>query len=214
MKDNKIIEETIVHIEKLLNEVVNVNSKFKLYKYIIERANDNLNELNIAPGFFNLVLDSLISNVIITIAKIYEPSNRSGGSISKLINKIEQSIKSIEDERINIELIKKHRNEIEKSKDVIKNLFVWRDKQYAHYDKKYFLGENNLSEDAKLTFGDIINLIEKAGAILNDYYSVLTDKYYSIEACNFDDVKKILDMLKQYNYIRDEFIELNKNHRK
>lgn len=35
-------KDIITHLEKLLNEVVNVNSKFNLFKFITERQNDSL----------------------------------------------------------------------------------------------------------------------------------------------------------------------------
>lgn len=213
MDCNKGKEEIIIHIEKLLNEVANVNSKFKLFKYITERRNDSLKELNIAPAFFSLVLDSLINNVIISLAKIYESSNRSGGSINKLLNKIEQNIKSISDKRISINIINKHRIEIKEVEGTIDNLFTWRDKHCAHFDKKYFLESKSLAEDAKLTYHDINRLIERAGEILNDYYSILKDVYYSIEALNFDDVSKIIEILKEYNIRVDNFIKKNKSRR-
>jgi methyl-accepting chemotaxis protein len=213
MEGNKEKQEIIIHMERLLNEVANVNSKFKLFRYITERRNDSLRELNIAPAFFSLVLDSLINNVIIILAKIYESYNRSGGSINKLLNKIEQNLENISDERITINTINKHRSEIEEVGGVIENLFIWRDKHCAHFDKKYFLGSNSLSEDAKLTYSDINKLIERAGEILNDYYSILNNAHYNIEALNFDDVSKIIDILKDYNIRVDNFIQQNKSRR-
>ncbi|MBX4269092.1 hypothetical protein [Clostridium estertheticum] len=131
-------KDIITHLEKLLNEVVNVNSKFNLFKFIKERQNDSLKELNLAPAFFSLILDSLINNVIISIAKIYEPCTRSSGSMDKLFNKIEQNIKNISEKNIDNNIINKHRDYISNKKDIIYNLFIWRDKHFAHLDKSIF----------------------------------------------------------------------------
>lgn len=80
---------------------------------------------------------------------------------------------------------------------------------YSHYDKDYFLKEKNISEDAEVTFGNIEELIEKAKEILNYYYSDLTGKYMCCEATNFDDVNRIIDILKENNKIK-RFINIEK----
>ena len=45
------------YLEQLFHELMVIDSKFELYKSINEHKKDRLRELNIAPGFFNLVLN-------------------------------------------------------------------------------------------------------------------------------------------------------------
>lgn len=204
-------EDNIInHIEKLLRELIKCNSQYKLYKLLLEKTNSNLKELNLAPAFFQLVIDSLSSNVILTLAKIYEQPKRSGGSIYKLLNKIEQNWKEINNEQINSCRINQHREVIKQMNEIIDNLFEWRDKHYAHYDKDYFVGEKNISDDYKITFGNIEQLIDKAKEILNYYYSALTGKYMCCEATNFDDINRIINILKEHNICIQDFLNTRK----
>ncbi|KQB76840.1 hypothetical protein AB2T90_14490 [Clostridium butyricum] len=203
-------QDILNHIEKLLSELVKCNSQYKLYRLLLEKTNSNLKELNLAPAFFQLVINSLSSNVILTLAKIYEQPKRSGGSIYKLLNKIEQSWKEINNEQINASIINEHREVLKQMNEIIDNLFDWRDKCYAHYDKDYFLDGKNISEDFKITFGNIEQLIDKAKEILNYYYSALTGKYMCCEATNFDDVNRIINILKEHNVCIQELLHRRK----
>lgn len=66
-------------------EIINVRSKFQLWRHIQKHRNEHLDELNIAPAFFTLTLQSLFNDVIITLAKLYE-HGRTTANLNKLIN--------------------------------------------------------------------------------------------------------------------------------
>lgn len=50
---NNNIQRIKKHTEGLLKELTNCNSEYKLYKLILQKTNDNLDELNIAPAFLD-----------------------------------------------------------------------------------------------------------------------------------------------------------------
>lgn len=148
-----------------------------------------------------------------TLAKIYEKPCKTNSSIYKLLNKVQQDIKRINHDDINNNIIKQHIQELEECSDILNNLFTWRDKHFAHFDKKYFLTNNAVSNDAKLTYGNIEKIINSAGDVLNYYYSKLEGKYMSIEATNYDDLNRIVRILKYYNENKHDICLniLNKN---
>lgn len=50
-------DNIIIHIEKLLRKLTKCNSQYKLYKLLLEKTNDDLDELNLASAFFLMVID-------------------------------------------------------------------------------------------------------------------------------------------------------------
>lgn len=202
-----------IYLSKMFNEITAIDSKFNLYENIYKSKQNNLKELNIAPGFFSLVLDSLFSDMIVSLAKLYENydgKNRSDKNIIKFLNFIESNMnifpsnqrdssKASNDTIITMDLIKDHRRKIKNSKETLDNLFHWRDKYYAHFDNKYFEDSNLLSVNAPLTPNDVYGLLELLAKILNKYSVAYNGKYYSTKATNRDDFFKIIDILEQYN---------------
>lgn len=63
-------EDILNHIEKLLSELVKCNSQYRLYKLLLEKTNNNLEELNIAPAFFQLIIESFIKQNKTKLKKI------------------------------------------------------------------------------------------------------------------------------------------------
>lgn len=198
MSDNKRMFEE--YINGLFEELTDINTIFKFHKHLMNKKKDRLNELNMAPSFFDYVITCFLSEVIIKLSKLYE-NNRSDRNLNKFLNFIEQNkniYEECEGKNINNCLIDKHRQMIVDSKSILDNLFVWRDKCYAHNDKKYFFNNQQLSADYKITVGDVEKLIELANDIL-DCYSRPYYKYIrGIDNTNQYDVDIVLDILHEH----------------
>ena len=63
----KLFEE---YREYLKSEVVRLVSYIKLYRRINEKRTDRLDEINVAPSFFQVTLDALFSGIILWVDKL------------------------------------------------------------------------------------------------------------------------------------------------
>ena len=201
-----------VYLRKLFHELTVLDTKFEIYRGINSHRTDRLEELNIAPAFFGIVLNSLVSDIIISLAKFYENYDgrkRSDRNINRFLNFIESNTDIFPTDpeakkmynfnyTINEELINEHRAEIENIKGILDNLFQWRDKYFAHFDKKYFLNDKALVEDYPLNYEDIRYLIDLGAKILNKYSVAYNGMHYSIENVNRDDFEKVINILHKY----------------
>lgn len=204
---NKIIAHFEKFKEGLFQEIISLNSFLELYVHIRKKRNDRLQILNKAPAFFRLTQESLLTSVIVGLAKIYEKRNRRGRTIYNFLNYIEANYrvifsnnpelitKQLRDYEITTELIKEHKSQLEEQEPLLDNLFAWRDKSFAHIDKKYFEERSSLGEDYPLTIKQLRYLIELLAKILNMYGGAYNGTFQSIKATNATDTDKILDWL-------------------
>ena len=199
------------YLKTLFGEIIKLHSKFELYLHLQNERVDRLNEMNLAPAFFKLTMDALISDVIISLAKIYENyrSERSNRNLNKFLRFVENNLdlfpQSIEEMKllncnylVDYDLIKTHLEQIDNQKEVLDNLIQWRDKLYAHFDKKYFADREKLNVDHSINIGQIRTLIQLAGEILNKYSVAYNGVYKTIEAVNLKDVDTIFNILHRH----------------
>lgn len=205
-------KEAKLLIKGLMQEIIGVKSKFDLWKHIQNNRNEHINELNLAPAFFTIILHSLFNDVIITTAKLYE-HGRDTINLNKLIN-IAESHKKIfvysdgKEPLLNNYEIKEHRKKIEIKQEQLDNLFTWRDRVYAHNDKKYFFEKSQVTKDAKLTIENLNALIYDAWEMVNFYSLALEGKAWLLDSPDNLDVSKILSILKMYNKQRENEIDI------
>ncbi len=50
-------------LKRLTNEVININSNFKLYRHLINRLKDRLDAMEYAPSFFKSIMEALFTDV-------------------------------------------------------------------------------------------------------------------------------------------------------
>lgn len=213
---NNAIEHFQKFKEGLFQEIISLNSFLELYIHIRKRRNDRLEILNKAPAFFQLTQESLLTSVIIGLAKIYEKRNKRGRTIYNFLNFIEANHKGIfsnnpellkkqlRDYEITTELIKGHILQLEEQESLLDNLFAWRDKSFAHMDNKYFKDRGLLGEDYPLTIKQLRYLIELVAEILNKYGGAYNGTFQSIKATNVTDIDRILDWLYKVEPYKNE----------
>jgi AbiU2 len=197
-------EELRQYIDRMMHEIINVKSKYQLWCRIQERRKDRLEAMNIAPSFFTLTFHSLFNDVIITLAKLYDRKAQAG-SIHKFLNIASQNIQFFDYKDdpsdkllVTQEKIEEYRAGIEDKNKIINHLFTWRDKVFAHNDKKYFFDRNQLLVDAELTTQNINDLIEYVRETINTFSIALDGKAWYPESSNVMDVDKVLDILHDY----------------
>lgn len=99
--------------------------------------------------------------------------------------------------KIDMALIEKHKTQLKDFNDkCIKPLMKWRDKSFAHNDKKY-IGQNieKMGEDFPILYGDIGKLISLIGDILNTYQVAYNNTSTDLIPTNTYDVDIVLQAL-------------------
>ncbi|MCP3026454.1 hypothetical protein [Halobacillus sp. A5] len=199
-----IISHFETYKEALFQEIITLNSFLELYVHIRKRRNDRLEILNKSPAFFYLIQESLLSSVIIGVAKIYEKRNQKGRTIFNFLNFIKANHKAIFNNSalkekgvggITEKSIENHLVLLSDQEPLINKVFAWRDGSFAHSDKKYFQDRKILGEEYPITISDLRTLIELVAEILNKYEGDYNNSYQSINATNITDIDNILNWL-------------------
>lgn len=207
-----IINQFVNDVEGLLKELYQLNSFYLLNKYLKQKSNqqENLILMNKAPAFFSLTIHSFHYSAIMGLAKIFEPASRDSKSINKFLNFIESHHKKIflndpitkeklgRTSDIDESTVIKHREKLNEVEPTINNLIAWRDKAFAHNDKKYFIDRESLGRDFPIKYKEFENLIELAAEILNTYqvgYNGTSTHIIPSNTYDVDTVIKALRML-------------------
>lgn len=197
-------------VEGLLEEVYTLNSFYLLHKHLKNKTTyeENLNAMKRASAFFQLTMNSFQYSALMGLAKLYEPNSRNSKNINKFLNYIEAHHREIfdnssatkcrlgRDTDINTSIVRAHMERIEQYQRPINNLIAWRDKKFAHNDKKYFSTERELAKDFPITFGEIEELINLASEILNTYQVGFNGTHTVVEPTNTFDVDNVIESLK------------------
>lgn len=216
------------YFKNLFDQLIFTYSTFEIYKHVLKISKDKLEEINFAPTFFSISLQSLFSETIITLCKIFKSGKNNKYNMYDFLNFVkenmlmfswENKIKRVHFQDADIEfekslhnnvdesIIKVHIKNIEIQNEIIKNLFFWRDKHLAHNDKDYFLKAELIAKDAPITYGEISNLINLAKDIMN-YYSIAYNGIdNSLEAFTLFDIDNLLNALEDYIQIKRKDFE-------
>lgn len=206
VKQKTIIEKYKQYKDNLFKEVISLNSFYELYIHLKKKRNDRTEVISKAPAFFGLTEESLLTSTVIGISRIYEKRNKDGKNIYNFLDFVEANFNvlfpteyenkdvSSFNAEISPRTIKKQRDKLEEKQSILHNLFTWRDKSFAHLDKKYFEERSLLGDDHPLRYEDLRSLIELVADILNKYEG-LEGRSRSIKLLNITDIDRILDWL-------------------
>ncbi len=200
--------------EHLETETSRLSTYIHLYKHLYERKQDRLDEMNLAPCFFQTVISSLFSVIILWVHNLLDPEAQRGfiSFLSFVENNREAfSISNLKQRRnypdghwmlkrdpITFESIESDRQKL-LSIHSLSSFKTRRDKFHAHFDKTYAFKRSQISKDAPIKWSDLDQVIETLKDILNKYSSAYDGKIYSMEPINISDVDYILDILYRHN---------------
>ncbi len=188
--------------EKYLNyfndEITNLKTCYDIYIYLIELSNKNNKEMNEAPCFFQYTIHSFITNLIVSVYRLYDP-NKSAKTIEKLLNFIKSNYKTIfhPNRKVKLDEINMDIKKNSDHEDHIKIIKKYRDKYYAHNDKKYFGDFKKLVESYPLDYSIIENLINITIDIYQKYYKAYYGELMPLEYVNCHDIKHIIYALRK-----------------
>lgn len=198
MDKDKLKEE----IEKYLKYYYDVKREFDLYIHIKKNADIYPNETKQISFFIHTVLTSLLKNILLGIAKIID--SREDKNIYKLLEVCNQNIKifcedekSIKEKNEKLNIIKSIKEKIDQKQDLIKKLTTYRDKFFAHSDKKYFRNIHRLFKEFKTTYEDIESILKLIEGFLNELLYSLCNTTYVFGNNYKNDYIYILECIKK-----------------
>jgi len=209
-KENKFED----YREYLTQEAQRLTTYINLYKHLHQKTQDRLEELNIAPAFFQTTLDALFSGIINWTHNLFSEKSERGyfNFLAFVENAIDlfaiEELKRrkhypdnhwmLDREEITYQTVKSHREQI-KSIPSLDHVKTRRDKFHAHFDRKYFFDRDKISNDAPITWGDLEKIKEIMKDINNTYSAAYDGKVYDLQFFNTYDIDNILDILHKYN---------------
>jgi len=197
--------------DSLKQEAARLACFIRVYRLLHERRADRLDELNIAPSFFQTVTDALFSAIVLWVDKLFAQDSQRG---------LYNFLKFVEHHRpiLSIEALKHRRGlpdshwlleraesveygTVEADREAItdfeplKSFRLRRDKFHAHFDKHYFFDRAKIAEEAPLKWSDLDKAMELFKDILNRYSAAYDGQVFHIEPLNVDDLSYLLDRL-------------------
>lgn len=195
----------------LKNEIQRLYCYFYVYKRIHERFEDRLEEINLAPCFFQTVIDGLFSVIILWIQKLTSASSERGLHNFLIFVKSNIGLFSVANLRRRRNYPKNHwmlegrkaPTDLSIDEDIsrlrglpsIESIGLRRDKFHAHFDKKYFFDRKALQEVAPMQWDDLENILRIMSDILNRYSADYDGNIFEFRPMNINDVDVILDQL-------------------
>lgn len=169
----------------------------------------------VSPYFWHLLLKNLQHCFLLEAAKLFDESGESL-SIQKTINICEQNQKLFPTEHkrivyyhstekvientvsVNIKnVIKEAKEKYASVSETREKLFILRDKDLAHFDKKHSLDVSKLYGETALNRDKFDEMLCVAEEILNTFLSALTDTKISTRHCDVEDYERLLKVARK-----------------
>ncbi|WP_456363521.1 AbiU2 domain-containing protein [Priestia aryabhattai] len=195
-------EELINFTRQLTFEIYDTYNTLKLHMHLHNSLVDNPEIGQLAQSYFVLTQHSLANDYIIRIARMFDkkPKGTQFGTLFKLLNLIEQNANLFTNKKSILKEVSRHRNIFdEDNAALLNNIKTWRDKSYAHWDKKYFYDEDRLKleVDAPIKYNQLYNLLRTSGQIANFYLKELGESPVPLEIAQIkDDINELFKAIK------------------
>lgn len=184
-------------------------SFINLFRRLYERRVDRLEEINIAPAFFQVTTNALLSAMILWADKLFDTKGERGIFNFLMFIEHNRNILAIEKlkrrknypeghwmlnrDPITLEMINGDRRYIE-NLDCLQSITTLRDNFYGHFDKEYFFDRARMANEAP-TWGDLEKLTVVISDVINRYSAAYDGQLFVLEPENINDLDYLLDSL-------------------
>jgi hypothetical protein len=184
-------------------------SFINVFRRLYERRVDRLEEINIAPAFFQVTINALLSAIILWADKLFDTKGKRGIFNFLMFIEHNRNILAIEQlkrrknypeghwmlnrDPITPETINGDRRDIQRL-GCLQSLRTLRDKFYAHFDKEYFFDRERMANEAP-TWGDFEKVIAVISVVINRYSAAYDGQLIVLEPENINDLDYLLDRL-------------------
>jgi HEPN superfamily AbiU2-like protein len=185
------------------------------YRYLHERRGDFLNELNLAPAFFQTVLVALRTTWVIRGYSLLIGGDKDEFTMKRFLGFVGANLELFSKEAYlrrrslpyfgwqaekheapTKETVRTDRRRIERLR-ANTSLRVLRQKFYGHFDPEYFFEPEQLGDAAPLPWDDLREIEEVLTDVLNRYSRAFDGEFYAFKPSNMLDFQNILDRLRQ-----------------
>ncbi len=154
---------------KYLDKTAN---KVALFTYLKQKVRGD--EADLAPVIFLPVMESLLVDSVISLAKLYE--QRSDRNLNEFLKFVETNLGNLVWTRGSItqQQIDAQRQSIASKQTAVKNILAQRNKYFAHHDEEFFVDADKLEEVYPLSIDDVEELVRTAQGINNAHNLALS----------------------------------------
>jgi hypothetical protein len=195
----------------LRQEATRLASYIALYRRLHELRAERLDEMNIAPAFFQIVIDALFSVIVLWVHKMFDEKSERGLADFLTFCEYNRDIFELKElqrrknypnghwmlkdgKPVTVETINEDRESIKKLQ-FLPSFKLRRDKFHAHFDKKYFFDRTKLTHEAPLKWSDLTEVVEVMKDVINRYSAAYDGSLYALEPINVTDIDSLLDRL-------------------
>ena len=200
-------------LDDYFSRITYANDCFELHKFLIQSKKTYLNQMNLAPAFFQLTYSSLLQTVIIELFKLFDPKADTG--LYKLVEICRLNTNLFPDKKeigyvdcdtdkyfvdkvlpvdMNLELAE-CRKLLKGITEELECLRKWRNKFYAHLDSESRNNEDMLIKSYSLTYENIKQIFEVAKGICNRISVLLDGSANTCQSSNVFDVDNLFTKL-------------------
>jgi hypothetical protein len=164
MSEQDKYEQYLQGFANYLNKVAN---KAAVFSYLDQRPVGD--EIELAPVLFLPIMESLLMDSVISLAKLYEPKDSM--NLNRFLNFVESNLGRIvwQGKPVTRQQIEGQRQLIASQENAKANVLAQRNKYYAHHDPAFFTDSEKLHEHYPVTLPDVIQLIRTAHTIIGDH---------------------------------------------
>jgi hypothetical protein len=164
MSEQEKYEEYLEGFTRYLNKLAN---KVAIFDYLNQRPVGD--EVDLAPVLFLPIMESLMMDSVISLAKLYE--QKDSMNLNRFLNFVESNLGRLtwQREPITRQHIENQRQLILSQANAKTNILAQRNKYYAHHDSTFFTDSDKLHESYPVTIPDVIQLIRTAQTIIGDH---------------------------------------------
>lgn len=169
-------DEFIKELEGYIRHIRSANSYFDAYQAIVTGLYNNLDEINLSPGFFTVAKRSLYHSLMIELAKLFCERKSSERTLSKLLNLLQDNRHLFQDKSDLTAIIQKANAQLDKMEPEILSLKTRRDKFLAHNDPIYFQNGFTLGNNASIGYGVVFSMLQFSEDLCLTIFSRLDDR--------------------------------------
>ena len=192
----------------LRDEIHRYHDSVSVYRQLHEQRAKHLDQLNLAPAFFSVVDQSLVTTIILWGDKLLDEGAERG--IFHFLRFIENNRKWLSVDELkrrrsyhddhwfiqNREPVDFKKIEADRMKlRSVPSLYAFRlhrDKLHGHFDKKYAFDKIRLHQDAPIKWEDLTGLGRIMGEVVNDYSIEFNGEEFSWDTINIQDLDTLL----------------------
>ena len=185
-------DEFIKELEGYIRHIRSANSYFDAYQAIVTGLYNNLDEMNLSPGFFTVAKTSLYHSLMMELAKLFCKRDSSERTISKLLNLLQDNRHLFQDKSELTAIIQNANVQLDKMEPEILSLKARRDKYLAHNDPIYFQNGFTLGDNASVGYGVVFSMLQFSENLCLTIFSKLDDRKPCFKIKNSGDLNVLL----------------------